>query len=333
MHSADRRLVITLCALAALLVVAVIWRLHVGVGTLESATTGAIIFDLRLDAVLVAALVGAALSVGGVLSQGLFRNPLAAPSIIGVGAGATLGGMLALAGYELALRGGARVLPAELFLPLGCILGALGALGVLLLTMRYARDTLTVLLAGIIMGMFLTSVGSFVRALLADKWELSRAVMTFTMGDISGTGTRHILLAAPLVLAGLLAALLLGRQLDLLLAGEEEAAALGLDIAATRFWVVVWTALLVAAAVAIGGNVAFVGLMVPHLVRKAVGTNHRRLIPVAALAGAGFVILCDCVAVSLGGGSVIPVGVITGLVGAPLFLYLLVGQRRAGSWS
>ncbi len=333
MQTADRRLVITLSALAVLLVAAVIWRLHVGVGTLAHASTGGIIFNLRLDAVLVAALVGAALAVGGVLTQGLFRNPLAAPSIIGVGAGATLGGMLALAGYELALRGGAQLLPAELFLPLGCICGALAALGVLLLTMRYARDTLTVLLAGIIMGMFLTSVGSFVRALLADKWELSRAVMTFTMGDISGTGTRHILLAAPLVAAGLIAALLLGRQLDLLLAGEEEAAALGLNVAATRFWVVVWTALLVAAAVAVGGNVAFVGLMVPHLVRKAVGTNHRRLIPVAALAGAGFVILCDCVAVSLGDGSVIPVGVITGLVGAPLFLYLLVGQRRAGSWS
>jgi iron complex transport system permease protein len=329
----DRRWVGTLAALVAGLIAVGLWRLGAGPSAHGDAGVSRALLSLRVHASLIAALAGSSLAVAGVLMQGIFRNPLADPGVIGVGAGANLGGMLAMAGYEMGLAGRRWPVPYEMLLPLGCILGALGALGVLLVLLSFRRDTLTVLLAGVIMSMLLASVGAVLKAVIAERWELLRAVMTFTMGDIAGKGWRHILLATPLVLAGLLAAWMLARPLDILLSGEDEARSLGVDVAATRFWAVLWTSLLVAAAVAIGGNVAFVGLMVPHLLRSLVGTCHRRLIPLAALGGAVFVLGCDCVSVTVGTRSFIPLGVITGLVGAPLFFVLLARSRRLGAWS
>ena len=327
-----------LSVLTLALALMVCWRLLVGPGELADARIGAAILALRIDAVLVAALAGAGLAVAGVLTQGLFRNPLAAPGVIGVGAGANLGGMVALAAFELSRIGAGADSPLagvspELFLPLGCIAGAAITLGVLLAVLRLSSDPLTVILAGVVMGLFFGSLGGFLQALVAEQWELARAVLNFSLGDIAGKGMRHVLLAAPMVLIGIVGAWLMGRHLDLLLSGEEEAASLGVDLVATRRWAVIWCALLVAAAVAIGGNVAFVGLMVPHLIRRTVGTGHRRLVPLAALGGAVFVLACDAISATLDTRSYIPIGVITGLVGAPLFLHLLLGSRRRGAWA
>jgi hypothetical protein len=161
----------------------------------------------------VAALAGSSLAVAGLLMQGIFRNPLADPGIIGMGAGANLGGIVAMVGYEAALASGRLPLPHEMFLPLGCILGALGALGVLIVVTRISRDAVTVLLAGVIMGMLLASIGAAVQAVVGERWELARAIMTFTMGDITGKGPGHVALAAPVVAAGLLAAWCLRRLL------------------------------------------------------------------------------------------------------------------------
>ncbi len=327
-----------LSVLVAALICVVAWRLSVGPGHTADERIGSAILVLRINAVLVAALAGAALAVAGVLTQGLFRNPLAAPGVIGVGAGANLGGMAALATFELSRTSAgadswlAMVSP-ELLLPLGCIVGAVATLGVLLAVLRVSNDPLTVILAGVVMGLFCSSLGGFLQSLVAERWELARAVLTFSLGDIAGKGLRHVLLAAPLVVLGSVAAWLMGRHLDLLLSGEEEAASLGVDLAATRRWAVIWCALLVAAAVAIGGNVAFVGLMVPHLIRRTVGSDHRRLVPLAALGGALFVLSCDALSATLDTRSYIPIGVITGLVGAPLFLHLLLGSRRRGAWA
>ncbi len=324
---------ITALVLVTGLVAAAWWRLHIGAAGHGDVRVDATLLVLRAHAVLVAALAGSSLAVAGVLMQGIFRNPLADPGIIGVGAGANLGGMVAMVFCELALAGKRPLVPSEMFLAVGCVLGALGALGALLVVMSLARDTLTVLLAGVIMSMLLAGIGAVIQAVVAERWELARAMMTFAMGDITGKGLRHISLATPMVLAGVLAAWLLGRHLDILLSGEEEAWSLGVDVAATRFWTIVWTALLVASAVAIGGNLAFVGLMVPHLLRRLVGTNHRRLVPLAALGGALFVVVCDCISVALDTRSLIPLGVITGLAGAPLFFFLLTKTRRLGAWS
>jgi len=132
-----------------------------------------------------------------------------------------------------------------------------------------------------------------------------------------------------LLIAGIVAALAWSRSLDLFLSGEDEARSLGLDVGQARRWIIVWVAVLTAAAIAVGGNVAFVGLLVPHVLRPFVGVNHRRLIPAAAILGATFLVLCDTLVRALPTRSEIPLGVITGFVGAPLFLLLLIrGQRR-----
>lgn len=152
------------------------------------------------------------------------------------------------------------------------------------------------------------------------------------MGDITGKGIRHILLGAPLVVTGIVAAFILASHLDLLSSGEEEAATLGVDISRVRLWTVIWTGILVAAAVAIGGGVPFVGLLVPHLMRSLIGHPHRRLVPFVALGGALLLLACDCFSVAVDTKSLIPLGGITGLLGAPLFLVLLFRGNARAVW-
>jgi iron complex transport system permease protein len=179
------------------------------------------------------------------------------------------------------------------------------------------------------LGFAFAALGALVISLQSAEYELGFALLAFSMGSVSGKGLHHLFMALPLVIAGVLAAIAWGRQLDLLLTGEEEARALGLRLDQVRRWVIVWIAVLVAAAVAVGGNIAFVGLVVPHLIRRMCGPLHRGLVPVAALGGAVFVVACDWLARSWPGHGELPLGVVTGLVGAPLFLVLLLRRRGA----
>jgi iron complex transport system permease protein len=316
--------------LAAFVMVAWV-RLRVGPGSTADPNLGSVLLTLRVQAVVIASLAGAALSVAGLLMQGLFRNPLAEPGILGVGAGANLGGMLALAfGETMLLR--RLPFPNELYLSLGCIVGAVLALLLLLAVMRVLPDSVTVLLTGVVLTTLLGSIAAVFRAILAEKWELARAILTFSMGDITGKGIRHILLGAPLVTGGILAAFMLASHLDVLASGEEEAATLGVDIERVRLWTVLWTGILVAAAVAIGGGVPFVGLLVPHVMRGFCGFQHRRLLPFVALGGALLLVACDCLSVAVDTKSLIPLGGITGLLGAPLFLFLLLRGSARAAW-
>jgi iron complex transport system permease protein len=154
-------------------------------------------------------------------------------------------------------------------------------------------------------------------------------VVAFALGGIEGVGRQHVLLALPLVLLGVMATWTWRRPLDLMLSGEEEAATMGVDTMAVRRWCIIWTSILTAAAVAVGANVAFVGLVVPHVMRSFVGHEHRFLIPAAVLGGGTFLVFCD-VASRLFAHRM-PLGVVTGLIGAPVFLYLLISARRGGS--
>jgi iron complex transport system permease protein len=216
-----------------------------------------------------------------------------------------------------------------MFLSLGCVAGALLALLVLMAIVGPRRDMVLLLLVGFILSSLFLSIGAFLVSLAQDSWELGRAVVAFSLGGVEGSGPRHVALAAPLVLGGVIAAWLWSRPLDLMLSGEEEAASLGVDVLAVRRWTVVWTALLTAGAVAVGGNVGFVGLVVPHALRQLVGVEHRRLVPAAALGGGCFLVLCDVASRALSRG--IPLGVTTGVIGAPLFLWLLMGTTRRGA--
>jgi iron complex transport system permease protein len=175
------------------------------------------------------------------------------------------------------------------------------------------------------------ALGGFLTSVSQDSWDLARAVVSFTLGGVGGVGRQHLLVAFPLVMVGLVALWTWGQHLDLLLSGEDEAASLGIKVPQVRFWIVVWVAVLTAGAVSVGGNVAFVGLVVPHALRPFVGVKHRLLIPTAAVLGAIFLVACDLVARLLPTRSEVPLGVVTGLIGAPVFLFLLMRSRRTVS--
>jgi iron complex transport system permease protein len=166
-----------------------------------------------------------------------------------------------------------------------------------------------------------------------ETWELGRAVVSFSLGSVSGTGPRQLAFALPLILTALLACWLWGRSLDLLLSGEEEAQAMGANVTTVRWWSAIWVSVLVAGAVSLGGNVGFVGLVVPHMLRPFAGTRHQRLLPAAALAGGVFVVACDVVARLIPARSEIPLGVVTGMIGAPLFLLLLIRLRQERAYA
>jgi len=321
------RLPIVITVLVALLAAAVALSLTIGAASLADPGLRGALLELRGLRTAAAALAGAALAVAGVLVQGLFRNSLASPSILGTTAGANLGGQLALFAHG-ALAGALPLWVApEMALPLGCLAGAGVALALVLAFAGRGDDTVAILLAGFILSTLFASIGAFLQAQTQDSWLLGRAMLAFSLGGVDGKGLRHLALAAPLVIAGVVAAWAWGRHLDLLLSGEDEAAALGVEVASARRWILAWTAMLTAAAVALAGGIAFVGLVVPHALRPFTGVEHRRLVPAAALGGAAFLIVADAAARALPGGEV-PLGVVTGLVGAPLFLGILMRMRR-----
>lgn len=314
-----------LLVIAAVSVLIVVASLFVGHDVALSTT----FLELRGMRAAAAFLAGAALAVSGVVLQTLFRNPLVDPGILGTTAGASLGGQLVILAFALApasLRP-AFVVP-EMLVPLGCLAGALVALAILLAVLRHTRSELAVVLSGFLLSSVFLSIGALVVTFASNSWELGRAVISFTLGGVGGAGLRHVLLAVPLVVIALVALWLWARPLELLLSGEDEATTLGVDVRQVRWWTVIWVAVATSAAVAIGGNLGFVGLVVPHVLRPLVGVAPRTLLPVAALGGGAFVVLCDTLVRAAPVRGELPLGVITGLVGGPLFLVLLVRSQR-----
>jgi iron complex transport system permease protein len=303
----------------------------VGAGDLASESLRETFLRLRAARTLAAFVAGGALAVAGVLVQGLFRNPLASPSILGTTAGAVLGGNSALMLVELVFGVAAfTAVPAEMVVPVGCVLGAFLSLLVLVYFVRRQNDLLVLLLTGFILSALFVSIGSFLTSLAQESWELGRAVIAFSLGSVTGTGFRQISFVSPLFLAGVAAAFLWGRTLDVLASGEEEAASLGVSVRRVRVWVAVWVAVLTGTAVALGGALNFVGLVVPHLLRPFVGSLHRKLVPASALAGGVFVLFCDVCVRLVPSRTEVPLGVITALVGAPIFLVILHRVVRGG---
>lgn len=303
--------------------------LLVGRGDLGDPVHGGTFLRLRAARAAAAFMAGAGLAVGGVLVQGLFRNPLASPSILGTTAGAALGGQLALVIGGASWAVGGAVAP-EMLLPLGCIGGALASLALLLAFVRRGAGILTLLLTGFVLSSLFLAMGSFLLSLAQENFELGRAVVAFSLGGVGGTGTAQVLLALPLVVGGSIAAWGWGGTLDVLLSGEDEAASLGVDVDQVRRWCVAWTALVTAGAVCLGGGVGFVGLVVPHALRPLVGVGHRRLVAASFLGGGAFLLLCDVGVRAAPTQSEVPLGVLTGLVGAPLFLFILRRLHREG---
>jgi iron complex transport system permease protein len=282
-------------------------------------TSGTIIRELRLPRVIGAALVGGALAASGALLQGMLRNPLADPFVTGTSAGASLGAVLAVAlGLE------------PMIVPLAAFAGALAAI---VLVWRLARlggrtTVLTVLLAGVVLTSFAGALVTFI-LVSSDRLALRlRAVLGWLQGGISVISWSELAVVAIVVAIGFTLAVVLAPRVDAYAFGEETAAALGIDLDRTTAAVLATTALLTGAAVAIAGLIGFVGLVIPHALRFLLGATHRRLIIASVPAGAIALVLADLGARTALAPAELPVGVITGLVGAPFFLALLVRSRR-----
>lgn len=289
----------------------------------------AILLEVRLSRVALAALVGGGLSAAGVVFQGLLLNPLADPYTVGVSSGAALGASLAilggLGGYT---AWGLGLLPAAAFA------GALLALAAvqLLSSSRGLTGSSTLILAGVVVSTTLQAGISLLKSLHEDSVS---SIVFWIMGSFSGRGWGHVAFCAPYVAAGLAVALWLARDLDLLALGDQSARQLGVEAASVRRWLLVSASILTGACVAVSGVIGFVGLVVPHLLRLVVGPSHRRLLVCSFLAGALLLSLADAFARTLlPGGEELPVGVVTALLGGPFFCYLLrldPGGRMRGA--
>jgi len=279
-----------------------------------------IVRDLRLPRVIAAAVVGGALAVAGALLQGILRNPLADPYVAGTSAGASVGAVLAIATVGTAQP---AIVPAAAFV------GALvSAAAVWQLARMGGRTTvLTVLLSGVILSSF---AGALITFLLTANDRLAlrlRAVLGWLLGGVSVIDLTELLAAIGIVAIGLALAIGLAPRVDAFAFGEETAATLGIDPQRTTAMLLVATALLTGAAVALAGLVGFVGLVVPHALRGLVGATTRRLVPASFLAGGLVLVLADLGARTVIAPAELPVGVVTGLIGAPFFLLLLARSR------
>jgi iron complex transport system permease protein len=297
----------------------------IGRGGDEIAAT--LIFRIRLPRILLAALVGASLGIAGACFQGLFRNALADPYIIGASSGAALGAAFAVS------IGGFQGLGFFSVMGLPGICAFAGSLIAVFLAFVVSRASGnapspgTLILAG-------TSVSAFCSALLALVLVIKDRnliqVYYWLLGSLSGTTWQRLLSALPFMILGSAAVFLSARPLDLLLQGEEAAESLGLDPLKTRFVLAMAATLPVAAAVSVSGVIGFVGLIAPHTVRFFTGPAHKRLLPVSALSGALLALVADNLARSLISPVELPLGVITSLGGAPFFLFLLARRRNRG---
>ncbi len=282
-----------------------------------------IILQLRLPRVAGAALVGMALAVAGVLLQGLLRNPLADPFLIGTSAGAGLGITLAfLLPTSVLVLGFGQITAFAFF-------GALAAVALVYWLARVGGRTsvVSLLLAGVVVTTLMSAIQTLIVDLDTELQLRFRSIFSWQLGGIAVENWNQVGVVALLVLIGLAAALGLSSTLNALALGEESAAYLGIQVERQKTLLIGVAALLTAAAVAIAGLVGFVGLVVPHTLRLLLGPGHRLLIPAAALGGALFLVVADLLARVIIAPAQFPLGVLTALAGGPFFLYLL---RRSG---
>lgn len=280
-----------------------------------------LLLDLRLPRIALALITGAALSTAGASFQGVFRNPLAEPYLLGVSAGAGLGATIAIIWRPLASIGVYGV-PVLAFV--GAVLAAF--LVYRLATFSGRTGGASLLLAGVAVGSTLTAIMSFL--MVATEYDL-RTVVMWLMGGFTTATWAKVAVALPVVAAGFIYMMLMSRRMNLLLMGEERARELGIDSQRTRRNLMIVASLTTAAAVAFSGLIGFVGLMVPHIMRLLVGPDHRRLLPATAMFGALLILIADTVARTALAPAEIPVGIITAAAGGPFFLYLLRARKGA----
>ncbi|MFL7794300.1 MAG: FecCD family ABC transporter permease [Anaerolineae bacterium] len=300
------------------------WRRILGETTVASwpASWETVVFDIRLPRILLAALVGAALSQAGAVYQGLFRNPLADPYLIGVSAGAGLGATMAIALGLPVLWGGLGAV--SLFAFVGALVAT--ALVYFLSLVGGRSSVVTLILAGVAMGAFLSAATTFLMFRAKDAFHTIHA-LSWMMGSFALASWAKVRLLAPVFVVGGGLLWVYAHRLNVLQLDDEQAQQLGIPVERTRSALIVVATLVTATAVSVSGVIGFVGLIVPHAVRLIWGPDHRFLLPMGALCGAVFMIVADGLARMLLAPTELPVGVVTAFCGAPFFLYLLRQKR------
>ena len=281
-----------------------------------------IVWNYRLTRALAAAACGAGLATCGVVLQSLLRNPLADPYLLGISAGASTGAVLVAV---LGLGAGAVSLSA------GAFAGAIAAFALVILLARISGPTgasAQIILAGIAGSQLFNAITAFLITKSASS-EQARGIMFWLLGNLSGVRWSSVVLAVPVALLGLVMCIWHRRALDAFTFGADSAASLGIPVRRVQLLLISCAALVTAVMVSIVGSIGFVGLVIPHAVRLLSGTGHGRLVPVSALGGALFLIAADILSRTLIKGQVIPVGVVTALIGAPVFALILISRRNA----
>lgn len=287
------------------------------------AVDDAILWQIRAPRVVLAALVGGMLAIAGSAYQGVFRNPLADPYLLGIAAGAGLGATLAIAYVNLGPSQGV-VLPLAAFAGAGLAVAAAYVLG---RSSGGAHSTATLVLAGVVIALFLTAVQTFVQQ---QRSETLRAVYSWILGGFQTADWQEVGAVTPYIAVGTAIILLHRRVLDVLRLGDDEASSLGIRVGQARLALVFAATLGTAAAVAVSGLIGFVGIIVPHTIRLLVSPSYRAIVPLSLLGGAGFLVLADVLARTVLSPAELPIGVVTAFFGAPFFALVLKSTRGTG---
>ena len=273
-----------------------------------------VIWQIRIPRLIVAVFVGASLAASGLVMQAYFRNSLASPGLLGVSSGGTAGAVVAI---------GLGISVQSLFImPLFAVAGALIATGAVLALARRGASTERLLLAGIALNALLAAVTSFVLSNSVLSYERNARILFWLLGGLEDRTWEHVWMILPTAIAAVFL-WPLGRRMDLLSLGAQEAQSLGVDVPRLRRIMIALTTVLTALATAVSGTVGFVGLVVPHVLRLIFGPEHKRLVPLALVGGAAFVLACDLISRAAGG---LRIGIVTSLIGGPFFLWLLRKQ-------
>jgi iron complex transport system permease protein len=338
-----RRRIISLVGLGAALLIVIalatsIGSVHVPLGTTFSiladklpfidinqtwsSATATIVLDIRLPRIILAGLVGAALAVAGATYQGLFRNPLADPYLIGVAQGASLGaviGFLLPAAWNLTAIG---------VIPMFAFIGAIAATVIVYLLARVGKTlpVTTLILSGVALSALLGSITSY---LILSSGNKLHSIIFWMMGSFSSSDWSEVLIVLPYVAIGTAVIVIFARLLNVMQLDEEQAQQLGVNVESFKLILLAAATLITAASVSFVGTIGFVGIIIPHAVRLIWGADHRFLLPLAILTGAIFMILTDLIARTVLAPTEIPIGVITAICGAPFFLYLLRRRKKA----
>jgi iron complex transport system permease protein len=281
-----------------------------------------IVMQIRLPRILGGALVGIALAIAGVVYQGVFRNPMADPYVIGASSGAALGAALAIVlGLGFSLFG---INTVPIFAFVGCLSSVLMVYSISRIGSRV--QTTTLLLVGLSVSIILSAIVTYLQTIAGERLH---ALTFWIMGGFTYVEWGDVFSILPFIIVGVGVIYLHSRDLNLFVLGENEAQHLGVDIEKTKLILLFFSALVTAAAVSIGGLIGFTGLVIPHITRIVIGADHRILIPCSAIIAAAFMILCDCLARVVAAPAELPVGVVTAMFGGPFFIYLLLRKRKS----